>query len=249
MNSLTLTNNQLDLLAVAWVDPAAHKAAARLIVAASEELAMRDRRGREDGPLYRITEAIMAGCDAPAVAGYLDSEAAAVEARHAAARDRLGELSLQLAARRGHRRRHDEHVAALACALSGEFALLVTAATRMQNDRTREIAALVAGGFTTQEAHATMDGAETRALQRKREALAAAGIAPEDAPLVPTESQFAEEKRQRAARLKADLERVHAFQRDELRDVAGLPGWVQEAIEAGAIALHDDATNRRLLPA
>lgn len=105
------------------------------------------------------------------------------------------------------------------------------------------------GGFDFSGAHAAMDHAEASAKQRKVEALAAAGIDAADAPPVLTDSQLAEQQRQRAERLRADLERVHAFQRDELRDVAALPGWFRSAIETDAVDLYSEAKNCLLLPA
>lgn len=246
---LHLTPDQLDIMAVALASPKAYAAAARLTEACRGELAMRDRRGREDGPLYRIVEAINAGCDPDALAEHLDHEAAVVEARHAAARDSLAELRVQLDARRAHHCRHDDRVRALIKSLAGEVALLERAASTVQNANALELAVLMDGGFTLEQAQASIDYAAARKKQHKLDALVAAGIAEADAPPVLTEEQVAEQQHQRAARLKTDLERVSAFLRDVVRDVAGLPGWVRDAIEAGTIALHDDATNRRLLPA
>ena len=60
--------------------------------------------------------------------------------------------------------------------------------------------------------------------------------------------QVSEQMRLRAGPLRADLERVQAFQRDELRDMVGLPVWVREAIEAGAVDLHNVVQNLKLIP-
>lgn len=249
MKSLNFTPDQLDLLFAAFASKAAIAAARRLHDAAHSELDLRDRLGREDGISACIVEAVLAGCDPAALEAHLDAETAAVDARAAATRDRLADLRVQLAARRTHLCRHDAHLSALAKSMSGEVALLEGAASAVQGANARELAVLVGGGFTLEQAQAAISHAAARTKQQKLEALAAAGIAEADAPPVLTEAQVAEQQRQRAERLKTDLESVRAFLRDAVRDMAGLPGGVRDAIEAGAIALHDDATNRRLLPA
>ena len=245
----TLTADQLDIIAVALASPKAHAAAARLTEACREELAMRDRRGREDGPLYRVVEAILAGCDPAAVADHLEREAAEVEARHAAARDSLAELRVQLDARRSHLRRHDAHVSAVARVLACEVSRLEAGSVEIENRRTRELGVLMSGGFSMEQAVKAVDYAEGQAVARKAAALAAAGIATEDALPVPTDSQASEQMRLRAGPLRADLEQVKAFQRDGLRDVVGLPGWVRLAIEAGTVDLYSDVKNLGLIPA
>jgi hypothetical protein len=249
MNSLTLTPDQLDLLTAAMASTANYAAAERLTAAARAELALQDRRGRENGATARIVDAILAGCDPDAVAEHLDSEAAAVEARAAAARDSLAALRVQLDAHRVHLRRHDGHVSAMGRSLAGEVTRLQAVVTMAENARTRELHALTSGGFTMDQAMKTVDHSEARAVARKLDALAAAGIDPADAPPVLSDAQMTAQQRQRAARLLPDLERIHDFQRDAVRDVRALPDWVRAAIEAGAVDLHDDEKNRRLIPA
>lgn len=249
MNHPTLTSDQLDLIISALSTPTAHVAAARLTEACRDELSMRDRRGREDGPLYRVVEAILAGCDPAAVAEHLEREAAEVEARHAAARDRLVEIRVQLDARRTHLRRHDAHVSALARVLVAEVARLEAGSVAIQNKRTREIGILMGGGFSQEQAMKAVDHAEAQEAARKRGVLAAAGIAAEYAQPILTDAEESERMRARAVPMRADLERVQAFQRDELRDPARLPGWVRQAVEAGDLNPHDEAKIRRLIPA
>jgi hypothetical protein len=249
MKSLNFTPDQLDLLFAALASKSAIAAARRLHDAAHAELDLRDRLGREDGISACIVEAVLAGCDPAALEAHLEAEAEAIEARAAATRDRLADLRGQLDARGTHIRRHDAHLSALARSMSGEIALLEGEASTVQGANARELAVLVNGGFTLEQAQAAIAHAAARKTRQKLEALAAAGIAEADAPPVLTEDQVAEQQRQRAERLKTDLERVRAFLRDAVRDIAGLPGWVREAVEAGAVDLHSDAKNRCLLPA
>lgn len=246
---LKLTPDQLDILAIAMASKAAHGAAHRLLEAARAELVLMDRRGREDGTTARILEAVLAGCDPDAVAAHLDAEAEVIEVRTAATRSQLDDLRVQLDERRAHHCRHDDRVRVLFKDISGEVALLERAASTVQSASARELAVLMDGGFTLEQAQAAIDYAAARKKQQKLDALAAAGIAEADAPPMLTDEQVAEQQHQRAARLKTDLERVSAFLRDVTRDVSGLPGWVRDAIEAGTIALHDGAKNRHLLPA
>lgn len=248
-NYQPMTDAQLDLIITALSTPKAHAAAIRLTEASRDELAMRDRRGREDGPLYRVLEAILDGCDPAAVAEHLEREAAEVEARHASARDRLAAIRVQLDARRAHLRRHDAHVSALARVLAAEVARLEAGSVAIQNKRTREIGILMGGGFSQEQAMKAVDHAEAQEAARKLGVLASAGIAAADAKPILTDAEESERMRARAAPLRADLERVQAFQRDELRDPARLPGWVRQAVEAGALNPHDEAQIRRLIPA
>ena len=243
-----MTDDQLDVLDAALSSQQNHAAANRLIAALHAELALKDRY-HEDGSAVLIVDAVKAGADPAAVVAHLDAETAAVVARTAEARIQHDALRQQLAQRRNHHRRHDEHVKALAAALSGQCVRLEAASIGYQNSRNRNLGALLSGGFSLNQATAALDHEEKQVEQRKLEALASVGIDPAEAPPTPTARELAEQQRQHANRLRADLDQINRFWRDGQRDVAGLPGWFREAIEGGAVDLHNVDKNLGLIPA